>query len=128
VIASSVLSASCFPSLTGWFLRIAATERRARVDSGHIVGPLCPVRLAFNFDHEEAGFTAVSIRIRNSDMLATTPGRRLKRPRRFRGMLEQWLTTIRALWPECPASIGPDGPSMFVMHAPAVMPAQIDRI
>ena len=27
------------------------------------------------------------------------------RPRRFRAMLEQWLKTIRALWPECPAQI-----------------------
>jgi hypothetical protein len=24
------------------------------------------------------------------------------RPRRFRGMAEQWLGTIRAIWPECP--------------------------
>lgn len=27
------------------------------------------------------------------------------RPRRFRGMLEQWLRTIRVIWPECPARI-----------------------
>ena len=46
------------------------------------------------------------------------------RPRRFRGMLEQWLTTIRALWPECPARISPDRLSMCVMHAPAVIPTQ----
>jgi len=50
------------------------------------------------------------------------------RPRRFRGMLEQWLTTIRALWPECPARISSDGQSMCVMHAPAVFPASSDRI
>jgi hypothetical protein len=49
------------------------------------------------------------------------------RPRRFRGMLEQWLTTNRALWPECPARISLDGQSMIVAHAPAVIPAQIDR-
>jgi hypothetical protein len=50
------------------------------------------------------------------------------RPRRFRGMLDQWLTTIRALWPECPARISSDGLSMCMMHAPAVIPTQIDRI
>ena len=31
------------------------------------------------------------------------------RPKRFRAMLEQWLGTIRAIWPECPARISPDG-------------------
>jgi hypothetical protein len=42
-------------------------------------------------------------------------------------MLEQWLTTIRALWPECPARISPDGRSIIVMHTPVVMPARSDR-
>lgn len=31
------------------------------------------------------------------------------RPRRFRAMLEQWLTQVRSVWPECPARICPDG-------------------
>ncbi len=31
------------------------------------------------------------------------------RPSRFRAMLEQWLRTIRGLWPECPAIISCDG-------------------
>jgi hypothetical protein len=46
------------------------------------------------------------------------------RPRRFRGMLEQWLRVIRAMWPECPARISPDGRSLLIDHAPAVMPSQ----
>jgi hypothetical protein len=31
------------------------------------------------------------------------------RPRRFRQKLDQWLQTIRLLWPECPAKISSDG-------------------
>jgi len=46
------------------------------------------------------------------------------RPRRFRAMVEQWLDNIRALWPECPARISPDGQSIMVKHAPAVIPAE----
>jgi hypothetical protein len=34
------------------------------------------------------------------------------RPRCFRVMLEQWLRVIHALWPDCPARIGPDGNSI----------------
>jgi hypothetical protein len=45
------------------------------------------------------------------------------RPRRFRAMLEQWLTTIRALWPECPARITPNGKSLSITRALAVRPA-----
>jgi hypothetical protein len=30
------------------------------------------------------------------------------RPRRFWAMLNQWLTTTRALWPECPAVVSAD--------------------
>jgi hypothetical protein len=33
------------------------------------------------------------------------------RPRRFRAMLEQWLGTIRTMWPECRARISSDGRS-----------------
>jgi hypothetical protein len=42
------------------------------------------------------------------------------RPRRFRGMLEQWLRTIRAIWPECPAHIAARGEHLIVRHAAAV--------
>ncbi len=44
------------------------------------------------------------------------------RPRRFRAMIEQWLETIRALWPQCPARISADGQAIVLKHAPAVMP------
>jgi hypothetical protein len=37
------------------------------------------------------------------------------RPSRFRAMLEQWLRTIRGLWPECPATISCDG-QMLQLH------------
>ena len=42
------------------------------------------------------------------------------RPRRFRAMLEQWLRTIRALWPACPAAIATDGQYLVVRHANAI--------
>jgi hypothetical protein len=45
------------------------------------------------------------------------------RPRRFRAMVEQWLGTIRALWPQCPARISVDGQSIVLKHASAVLPA-----
>ena len=44
------------------------------------------------------------------------------RPRRFRAMLEQWLRTIRVMWPECPARISSDGQGLVIQHAPAVLP------
>jgi Plasmid encoded RepA protein len=31
------------------------------------------------------------------------------RPRRFRAELEKWLSTIRVIWPECPAQLSPSG-------------------
>ena len=40
------------------------------------------------------------------------------RPRRFRGMLEQWLGTIRAIWPECPAKISSDGQRLLIDSRP----------
>jgi hypothetical protein len=46
------------------------------------------------------------------------------RPRRFRATLERCLRTIRALWPECPARISPDGQSLIVNRAEAVLPHQ----
>ena len=43
------------------------------------------------------------------------------RPRRFRSMLEQWLRTIRLMWPQCPAEIGADGRSLILDHATAIL-------
>ena len=42
------------------------------------------------------------------------------RPSRFRAMLEQWLRTIRALWPGCPATIGADGQNLKIDRRAAV--------
>jgi hypothetical protein len=42
------------------------------------------------------------------------------RPRRFRVKLEQWLNTIRALWPQCPARITADGQMLLIGFASAV--------
>lgn len=42
------------------------------------------------------------------------------RPSRFRAMLEQWLLTIRALWPECPAVITGDGRVLRIDRCAAV--------
>jgi hypothetical protein len=47
------------------------------------------------------------------------------RPRRFRSMLNQWLVTVRAMWPECPARISSDGTSIVVDHAPAVLSQEV---
>jgi len=44
------------------------------------------------------------------------------RPRRFRSMLEQWLTQVRVVWPECPAQICSDGQYLRVCPAIAVLP------
>ncbi len=45
------------------------------------------------------------------------------RPRRFRAMLDQWLGTIRAIWPDCPARISADGERLMVAHSEAVLRA-----
>lgn len=42
------------------------------------------------------------------------------RPRRFRVKLDQWLTTIRTLWPDCPAHISPDGHTLLIDQGSAV--------
>jgi hypothetical protein len=42
------------------------------------------------------------------------------RPRRFRAMLDQWLTVIRAIWPDCPATISTDGSNVRVAPSAAV--------
>ena len=46
------------------------------------------------------------------------------RPRRFREKLDQWLDSIRILWPECPAHISADGESLVVNRASAVLMEQ----
>lgn len=43
------------------------------------------------------------------------------RPRRFREKLEQWLDSIRVLWPECPGRISSDGISLIVERGSAVL-------
>jgi len=44
------------------------------------------------------------------------------RPRRFRGMLEQWLGQVRAVWPKCPAQICSDGRYLRLSPAKAILP------
>ncbi len=44
------------------------------------------------------------------------------RPRRFRAMLDQWLATVRALWPTCPARISKDGHHLNIRKASFVAP------
>jgi hypothetical protein len=46
------------------------------------------------------------------------------RPRRFRAMLDQWLKTVRVIWPECPARLSADGRFLTIKHAVAVVPAE----
>ncbi|MBV8506259.1 MAG: replication initiator protein A [Alphaproteobacteria bacterium] len=43
------------------------------------------------------------------------------RPRRFREKLDEWLESIRVLWPECPAKISSDGTCLEVNRAAAVL-------
>jgi hypothetical protein len=44
--------------------------------------------------------------------------------RRFREKLDQWLDSIRVLWPECPARISAEGESLIVNRASAVLMEQ----
>jgi hypothetical protein len=44
------------------------------------------------------------------------------RPRKFREKLEGWLDIVRAMWPECPASVDADGTGLFVDKANAILP------
>ncbi len=46
------------------------------------------------------------------------------RPRKFREKLDQWLESIRVLWPECPAKVSPDGTGLEVSRATAVLVEQ----
>jgi hypothetical protein len=43
------------------------------------------------------------------------------RPRKFRENLEGWLNLVRAMWPECPASIDPTGAALVIDRASAVL-------
>lgn len=40
------------------------------------------------------------------------------RPRKFREKLQEWLQTVKTMWPECPVHISPDGQALIV--GPAV--------
>jgi hypothetical protein len=42
------------------------------------------------------------------------------RPRRFREKLQQWLKTIRLVWPECPAEIAADGENLRIHPAKSI--------
>ncbi len=44
------------------------------------------------------------------------------RPRKFREKLEGWLGLVRAMWPECPASVDKDGTGLVVDRAVSVLP------
>ena len=46
------------------------------------------------------------------------------RPRRFRAMIEQWLDSIRALWPNSPARISRDGQAIVLNRSLAVYPRE----
>lgn len=39
--------------------------------------------------------------------------------RRFRQLIGQWLRRVKALWPECPAEIAPDGERLLVKSSKA---------
>lgn len=47
------------------------------------------------------------------------------RPRRFRAMLDQWLASIRAMWPQCPATLSTDGRYLQICHSLAVQPRAV---
>jgi hypothetical protein len=42
------------------------------------------------------------------------------RPRKFREKLSEWLRVVKAMWPQCPAAISPDGRSLLVRPAAAL--------
>jgi hypothetical protein len=43
------------------------------------------------------------------------------RPRRFRAMLDQWLRSVHAIWPECPAVISPDSHRLIINRRTAIV-------
>ena len=50
------------------------------------------------------------------------------RPRRFRAMLDQWLASIRRLWPHCPAMVSVDGEALLVNHSKSLLTGQESRL
>jgi hypothetical protein len=42
------------------------------------------------------------------------------RPRKFREKLAEWMRVVKAMWPQCPAAISPDGRSLLVRPAAAL--------
>jgi hypothetical protein len=42
------------------------------------------------------------------------------RPRKFREKLQEWLRSVRSMWPECPARISPNGQSLLIRPAAAL--------
>lgn len=42
--------------------------------------------------------------------------------RKFRQTLKRWLASIRAVWPDCPATISLDGESLVIRHVKAIRP------
>ena len=50
------------------------------------------------------------------------------RPRKFRERLEGWLYLVRAMWPECPASMDSNGTGLWVGRANAVLTAEVNNI
>jgi len=42
------------------------------------------------------------------------------RPRKFREKLEEWLTAVRAMWPDCPARMSSSGTALIVSRGSAV--------
>jgi hypothetical protein len=42
------------------------------------------------------------------------------RPRKFREKLEEWLTSVRAMWPDCPARLSSSGTCLIVDRGSAV--------
>ena len=60
-----------------------------------------------------------------ANQIGTTDYSRL---RRFRAMVGQWLDSIRALWPDCPARISADGQAIVIRYAAAVLSAEQRRI
>lgn len=51
-----------------------------------------------------------------------------RRPRKFRGCLENWLGLVKSLWPSCPARISGDGMRLLVAPATAMAALGGDRV
>jgi hypothetical protein len=47
------------------------------------------------------------------------------RPRKFRELLEGWLSLVRLMWPECPAEVSVDGRSLMVRPASAILASRV---